>query len=390
MFYLGIDIGKLNHAAGLIDHCGTTVAQLPTFSAHITGFRQLASFIQRHLPPKATLLVGMEATGTYWTPLEHWLTAQGFAVVVLNPLKVSSLRNYGVRGSKTDRIDAVLIAQALRWQKSHPAVPLPARVVELRWLTRLRVQLVKERTRATLRIGSLLGCLFPEFDSLFPKLASPSALAVLQAAPTPADVISMGEASLSEILRSASRGKLGLKRARQLIVLASASVGVASPTLAQALLLLLAEVKLFRDQINTLEAQIAQIYDAANLPLHSLPGTGPILAATYLSEIGSIARFASAKQVVAFSGIDPKLRQSGKFNGQVRMSKRGSSYLRHAVYLACLSAVRTDDYFKAIYDRQLQRGKPKRRALGAVMNRFIHVLYAVWRDNRPYSPLTPA
>lgn len=332
----------------------------------------------------------MEATGPYWTPLEHWLTTQGFAVVVLNPLKVSSLRNYGVRGSKTDRIDSVLIAQALRWQKSYPADPLPAYAVELRWLTRLRVQLVKERTRATLRIGSLLGCLFPEFQSLFPKLASPSALAVLQAAPTPADIISMGEVSLSEILRSASRGKLGLKRARQLTVLASASVGVASPTLAQALLLLLAQVQLFRDQINTLEAQIAQMYDAANLPLHSLPGTGPILAATYLSEIGSIDRFASAKQVVAFSGIDPKLRQSGKFNGQVRMSKRGSSYLRHAVYLACLSAVRTDDYFKAIYDRQLQRGKPKRRALGAVMNRFIHVLHAVWRDNRPYSPLTPA
>jgi len=392
MFTLGIDIGKSYHAAALIDPSGNTVALLSSFPAHAAGFHKLLTFVQDHLPDApAGLRVGMEATGPYWTPLAHWLTDRGFEVAILNPLKVSSLRNFGVRGSKTDRIDAVLVAQALRWKASHPTTPLPRDTVELRCLTRLRSHLVEERTRATLRIGSLLSSLFPEFHPLFPKLASPSALAVLDAAPTPARVLALGETALTEILRTASRGKLGRARAQQLLELAALSVGVASLAFEHALSLLLAEVHLFNDQIRDLEQEISRLYDAADIPpLHTLPGARVLLAATCAGELGTIARFSSGKQVVAFAGVDPKLRQSGQFTGQVRMSKRGSPYLRRAVYLACLTAVRTDDYFKAIYERQLARGKPKRKALGAVMNRFIHVLYAVWRDNRAYSPLTPA
>lgn len=391
MFYLGIDIGKLHHAAALIDPRGDTVALLSRFATSASGFNQLATFVQQHLPPNADLQVGMEATGPYWSALAGWLSAHDFHVVVVNPLKPSSLRDYGIRGSKTDRIDAVLIAQTLRWEVSHVSRgSVPRLATELRSLTRLRTQLVKERTRATLRVGSFLSMLFPEFQSLFPKLASPTALAVLQAAPSPAGVIALGEEHLTEILHSASRGKLGLERAKQLLRLAKASVGITSSALAQALGLLLDQIQLLRKQISILEREIAELYNRANVTLDSLPGTGSILAAVCYSEIGSIDRFSCAKQVVAFSGIDPKLRQSGKSAGRVRMSKRGSPYLRHAVYLACQSAVRTDPYFKAIYERQLQHGKPKRKALGAVMNRFIHVLYAIWRDNRAYSPLTPA
>jgi transposase len=391
MFYLGIDIGKLHHAAALIDPRGKTVAVLSRFAATAHGFNQLTAFVHQHLPDKAELQVAMEATGPYWVTLDKWLTARGFQPVVLNPLKLSALRDYGVRGSKTDRIDAVLIAQGLRWEGCRAANPALSTVAaELRCLTRLRLQLVKERTRATLRVGSLLSMVFPEFSALFPKLASPSALAVLQAATSPGEILALGVDRLAGILRAASRGKLGRNRARQLVTLATSSVGTASAALTQALRLILDQVRLLCEQITTLEEQIAQLYKTADVPLESLPGTGPVLAATCFSEIGSLNRFSRASQIVAFSGIDPKLRQSGAFVGQVRMSKRGSPHLRRAVYLACQSAVRTDPYFKAIYERQLQRGKPKRKALGAVMNRFIHVLYAVWRDNRAYSPLTPA
>jgi len=391
MFYLGVDIGKLHHAAGLIDPQGKTIAVLSSFAATAHGFSQLAAFLQRHAPDTADLHIGMEATGPYWISLAQWLTARGFQPVVFNPLKVSSLRNYGVRGSKTDRIDAVLIAQALRWEASRPcSVSGSTNAAELRCLTRLRFHLAKERARVTLRVGSFLSMVFPEFSSLFPKLASPSALAILQAAPSPAQVIALGEERLGEILRSASRGKLGIPRAQQLVALAKTSVGTTSSALTQALELLLAQIQLLCEQIHTLDEQIARLYENANVPLESLPGNGPVLAATCYSEIGSLDRFANASQIVAFAGIDPKLRQSGTFVGQVRMSKRGSPYLRRAIYLACQTAVRIDPYFQAIYQRQLQRGKPKRKALGAVMNRFIHVLYAVWRDNRAYSPLTPA
>ncbi|MEA1870848.1 MAG: transposase, partial [Candidatus Bipolaricaulota bacterium] len=91
-----------------------------------------------------------------------------------------------------------------------------------------------------------------------------------------------------------------------------------------------------------------------------------------------------------FAGIDPKLRSSGKHQGQVHISKRGSRYLRRALYLACQGAVRNDDYFHSIYQRHRDNGKSYKEAIIAVANRFIHVLYAIWRDNRPYYPLTSA
>lgn len=94
--------------------------------------------------------------------------------------------------------------------------------------------------------------------------------------------------------------------------------------------------------------------------------------------------------MVAFAGIDPKLRSSGQHQGQVHISKRGSPYLRRALYLSCQSVVRNDAYFNSIYQRHRDNGKSYKEAIVAVMNRFIHVLYAIWRDNRPYSPLTPA
>lgn len=120
MLYLGIDVGKSQHSAALIDAVGKTVATLPSLENAAAGFQELLSFISGHVPTGENLQIGVEATGPYWIPLARWLKERGFEVVILNPLKVASLRNYGVRGSKTDRIDAVLVAQALRWEGHLP------------------------------------------------------------------------------------------------------------------------------------------------------------------------------------------------------------------------------------------------------------------------------
>lgn len=390
MVYLGIDVGKSHHAASLINSEGNTIATLPSFANTAAGFRKLLRFVSCHVSEEEKLSVGIEATGPYWIPLESWLTNKGWKVTVLNPLKVASLRNYGVRGTKTDRIDSVLVAQALRWEGEPSTCQRSVEAEELRRLTRLRAEMVKDRTRLALRLISILDCLFPELLPLFSKPTCPSALAVLKAAPTPHRALAMEEEKLTAVLRKASGGKLGQKRAQQIITAAQRSVGVPSAALEEALAFLLAQIRLLDRQLTTLNQRIKDLYARAGLTLDTLPGVGPVLAATLLGEFGAVDRFKNATQMVAYAGIDPRLRESGKHQGQVRMSKRGSPHLRHAVYLAAQTAARTDDYFQAILRRQLKRGKPKRKALGAVMNRFVHVLYAIWRDNRAYSPLTPS
>ena len=390
MVYLGIDVGKSHHAAALINSEGNTIATLSSFANTGAGFRKLLRFVSSHVSKEEELSVGIEATGPYWIPLCRWGRKQGWEVTVLNPLKVASLRNYGVRGSKTDRIDAVLVAQALRWEKRPPSEEPSYETLELRHLTRLRSQIIKDRTRISLRLISILDTLFPELLTLFSKPISPSTLAVLEVAPTPQKVVALGKENLTAILRKASGGKLGQERAQQIIDAAQRSVGVPSETLEEVTALIVAQIRLLGEQLTTLNRRINELYARTGLTLDTLPGVGTVLAATFLGEFGDVNRFKGGTQMVAYAGIDPKLRESGSHQGQVRMSKRGSPYLRHAIYLAAQTAARTDEYFQAILQRQLKRGKSKRKALGAVMNRFIHVLYAVWKDNRAYSPLTPS
>ncbi|HDL86106.1 MAG TPA: IS110 family transposase, partial [Candidatus Acetothermia bacterium] len=200
MFYLGIDIGKFNHAAALMNQQGKVISTLPSFPNTLPGFQKLLALISSHLPPAEELRVGMEATGPYWIPLAEWLKTNGWIPVILNPIKTASLRNYGVRGSKTDNIDSVLIANTLRIEGEQPQPVSPKLSEELRHFTRLRADMVKDRTRIALRMTSLMDRLFPELLSSFSKALSPSCLALLSQAPTPSKVLALGEEKLTALL----------------------------------------------------------------------------------------------------------------------------------------------------------------------------------------------
>jgi len=388
MFYLGIDIGKFHHAAALMNQRGKVIATLPSFSNTRSGFQRLLGLISSHLPPAEELSIGMEATGPYWIPLAEWLKTHGRIPVILNPIKTASLRNYGVRGSKTDNIDSVLIANTLRIEGEQPQPRSPKHSEELRHFTRLRTDMVKDRTRLALRVTSLLDRLFPELLSSFSKTISPSCLALLSQAPTPSKVLAMGEEKLAALLHKASGGNLKPTRAKEIMTKAANSVGVPSQAMEEAVTLLLDQINLIDSQLTTLARRITDLYEEAGLYFTTIAGVGTLSAASILAEFGSITRFAQAKQMVAFAGIDPKLRNSGRHQGQVHISKRGARYLRRALYLACQVVVRNDDYFHSVYQRHRDNGKSHKQAIIAVMNRFIHVLYAIWRDNRPYYPLT--
>jgi len=390
MFYLGIDIGKFNHAAALMNQQGKVVATLPSFPNTRNGFQNLLALITAHLPPTEELRVGMEATGPYWIPLAEWLKAHGWIPVILNPIKTASLRNYGIRGAKTDNIDSVLIANTLRIEGEQPQPASPKLSDELRHFTRLRADMVKDRTRIGLRVTSILDRLFPELLSSFSKALSPSCLALLCEAPTPSKVLALGEEKLATLLHKASGGNLKTTQAKEIMDKATQSVGVPSQAMEEVLALLLEQINLINSQLKVVDHRITQLYEQAGVYFTSIGGVGTLSAATILAEYGSVTKFTQPKQMVAFAGIDPKLRNSGQHQGQVHISKRGPHYLRRALYLACQVVVRNDYYFHSIYQRHRDKGKSHKEAIIAVMNRFIHVLYAIWRDNRPYYPLTQA
>lgn len=209
MLYLGIDVGKRWHEAALVNEedevvwhhrCRPTRAGLRAFATRLSGVAP------------AEVHVGLEATGIYWLTLHAWLLAWGAAeVVVLNPLQTKAFRNANLRGSKTDRLDAIAIARLLHWAGhtlSAHAVPAE-RQAAVREISRLRAAMSQLRARQLTKLGSVLERLFPELQDAFSSLGSKSALAVLERWPTPALLRAAPRSELTRVLHQASRGNLG-------------------------------------------------------------------------------------------------------------------------------------------------------------------------------------
>lgn len=406
MMYLGFDIGKRSHDAALLDGDGTVCRQL-RFAPTRAGLQQLATWLADVGP--ADVRIGLEATGIYWLTLHAWLQQWGApasAIQVLNPLQTRAFRNANLRGVKTDRVDAVVIARLLRWEGTRLAThTVPAeRQAAAREISRLRTEMAELRARQLTKLGTVLEPHFPEFAAAFSDLGSPSALAVLTRWPSPATLAAARASELTRVLHAASRGHLGAAKARELRDRAAHSVGLADPFHATALAVqtLVAHLEHLRAQI----AMLAERLDALQADdggqralLASIPGVGRETVRTWLAELPPMTAYADrareqaqvtrkpvqgADKLVAAVGLDAQVKQSGRWQGQVRMSKRGNRYVRRAIMLAAQTASRADPQCRAIYEAQRAKGKHHTVAVSHVAHQLLHIAYSVLLHRKPY------
>jgi len=407
MMYLGFDIGKRWHDAALLDEQGDVVRQL-RFATTRAGLAQLATWLGDVDP--ATVQIGLEATGISWLTLHAWLRAWGApaaAIRVLNPLQTRAFRNANLRGVKSDRVDAVAIARLLRWEGTRLAthtVP-DERQAAAREIGRLRTEMIELRARQLTKLGTLLEPLFPEFAAAFSDLGSPSALAVLARWPSPAALAAARPSEVTRALHTASRGHLGATKAGELRQRAAQSVGIADPFGATTIAVqtMVAHLEHLRAQIATLGERLdaLQAEDApARTLLASIPGFGRETVRTWVAELPPMTAYAAqaraqarltkkpkhgADKLVAAVGLDAQVKQSGRWQGQVRMSKRGSRYVRRAIMLAAQTASRTDPQCRAIYEAQRAKGKHHTVAVSHVAHQLLHIAYSVLLHNKPYA-----
>lgn len=390
-FYVGIDIGKTLHHAYIVDAEGRPcVAKVTAFANTRQGyacvFALLAEATGQAAPTEVT--VGCEATGPYWLNLYEALTAQGYPVLVLNPLYVKARRGTTLRGTKTDPVDARLIAEILQ-REQVPASHVPeAEVQGLRDVTRLRADLVAQSGDVKRRIISILDRTFPEFATCFSAVCGQAARMVLETWTLPEALAAVPTTRLAVVLARLSHGHFGAAKARQVRAAAQQSIGVtrAADALAFELRLLLRQIRELERLVVELDQEISRRYAALEQYLRTVPGWGAAPAPAIYAEIGDRQRFTDSDQLVALAGVDPQRHESGQTAGQAKMSKRGSPYLRRAVWHAALTACRYDPMFQAIYDRQRQRGKHHLVALSHVANKLMRVIYAVLKGQRPYDP----
>jgi transposase len=342
----------------------------------------------------------MEATGRYWIPLRHALAENGYRVESVNPLITSAEIAKDVRGRKTDKADALAIAIAVLRNRHNPAPGEDATSDALKSLTRHRTFLVHQRSSVKRCIHAALDVTFPEVGKVFGQLFSATGLAVLEEFPS-ARLLALANArTLSAIISKASHNRLGSECARRLRDAARASVSVSIVNEGEevALVSLIAQLRFADSQIEAVEKKIRSMPAPKTAELlTSVKGMGTLLPRVIAGEIGDMERFYHSpsgkpprdmdKRILAFAGCEPRLRESGKWKGRTKISKRGSPALRTALWQASSMCRLHNPLFAAVYERQITRGKPHAVAIFYVARKLVEVLCGMYKSGMPFNPL---
>ena len=392
MFYCGIDIAKYKHEATVIDEAGTALPDSISFANSKEGCEKLLALFERLGVSNDGLLIGMEATGHYWLSVYGYLLEQGFEIKVINPIQSEAFRKMYIRQTKNDRKDSFIIAQIMRFGQFSTTSLSEETIVALRQLSRYRLALVDTCGDCKRRVIALLDQVFPEYDALFSDTFGVTSKEVLSQYPTPEDLLTVSTRKLSNLLEKTSHGRLGKEKAEQLKAAAANSFGVsfARDAFAFQIRQLVEQMEFLERQVTELEAQISSLLKQTGSYITTIPGIGDTLGAIILSEIGDIHRFNAPNKLVAFAGLDVRVTQSGEFTGtRQKISKRGSPYLRRAIWLAASRAAFCDPILSEYYQSLRARGKHHLTAIGAVSRKLCNIIFAILSEDRPYEAIPP-
>ena len=387
MLFVGIDIAKRNHEASVIAQDGSVVRKAMRFANSEAGYNKFMDMVRSLKEP---VVFGMEATGHYWLTLYTHLRNDGFTVHVINPIQSDALRGMYIRKTKTDSVDSVIIADVIRFGRYCETSVEPGDLQAMRELCRQRFYIIDMASDLKRKVIALLDQVFPEYEKLFSDTFGASSMEILSQYTTPEEMLSVSSQQLAEILEKASRGRLGAEKAVEIQDAAKNSFGIVMASSSFSLIIrqYIEQIRSLEASVDVFDAEIARLLSGFDTQLTTITGVGPTLAAVILSEIGGdIRRFSSPAKLAAYAGVDPTVKQSGDFSGsRMKMSKRGSPYLRRAIWLASTVAAFKDPAIHALYERKRAEGKDHMTVIGHVCRKMISIIFAVLRDNTPYVP----
>lgn len=388
MFYLGIDIAKNTHVASLIDENGKTIFKGFSFSNSTDGGKSLLEIIKKHVD-FSDVTVGMEATGHYWLSIYSFLYDYDFhSIYVINPIQTDGWRKgTEIRKRKNDIIDSILIADLIRYGDFVETSLSNEDLFSLRNICRMRNYLVQSTGDLKRKIVCVLDQVFPEYQFIFSNTFGTTSKQLLLDFSSPADFEELSVDVLTETLENLSRKKVGQSTAEKLINSAKNSFGItfSRESFTFQLKLLIEQIKFIEGQIKDCETKIKELMKKINSPITTIPGIGTVLGAVILSEFGDVNRFDKPSQLVAYASIDATVSQSGEYECTHNvMSKRGSPYLRKALFQAALVASNSDPVLKAYYQKKRAEGKHHKTCIGAVARKLCNIIYAVLKNDKPY------
>lgn len=388
MFYLGIDIAKVNHVASLISEDGSILVKAIKFTNSNEGLQKLIGSISEY--DQSQIYCAMEATGDYWLSLFSALTDRNFNVSVFNPYQIKSFRGaYSNRKQKNDVIDSIIIADFLRFNGIEQTCLPNDNLLALKNLTRYRSNLVDNISKAKIQVKGILNKVFPEYSDVFSDTFGDASKQILLNCPTPSEVANFNTRKLANLLKKASRGRHGTDTVRKVKDLAKNSFGIkfTGDACSFEIKQLVNQIIFLEGQVDELNLKIKELYSELDSHLESIPGVGKAIAPVILAEIGDINNFSTPSKLTAFAGIDPSENQSGnKKSTDEKTSKRGSPYLRHAIYQAAFIASNNDPVLHDYYVKKRAEGKHHYVALAGVERKLLGIIFHVLKENRDYRP----
>ncbi len=385
MFYLGIDIGKNTHVASLMDDKAKIIFKAFCFSNTLDDAEMLLKKIK---PYENNIEIAMEATGHYWLSLYSFLIQNNFVVHVVNPIQTDGWRKgVEIRKRKNDTIDSILIADMIRYGDFLETSLSDEDTLSLRNLSRFRSYLVSSISDLKRKSIAVLDQVFPEYASCFSDVFGQTSKELLKSLNLPSEYENLSADKLEKVLANIRLKDKAKSKINDISRKANRSFGISfcKESFSFQLKLLIEQICFIQQQVDSVEEEIALILDKMNTPIKTIPGIATVTAGTILGEIGDVNRFSNPSKLVAYAGLDASICQSGEYEASSgKMSKRGSPYLRKALFQAALIAEFHDPVFSAYYQKKRKEGKHHLVATNAVARKLTHTIYAILKTNEPY------
>ncbi len=382
MIYVGIDISKYKHDCFICKDTGEVIVENLSFDNNKKGFQQFLDLLKPY--DNSNVHIGLEATGHYGLNLKLFLEKNNYSFMEFNPLLVKEFyKSLSLRKTKTDKVDATVIARKLMSVPYKPNSCLFYHKYSIKSLSRLRETLVKQRSKYKVQLTNILDMIFPEFKLFFSNSFGATSLYILEKYKTPEKIANMRD---FDSLSKTSRGKFTYAKFIKLKELAKNTIGESNDIFELELTSILNLYKNIDEQITLIDKQISTIIKDLNPPTLSIPGIGAITCASIISEFGDISKFSNPSKMLSFAGLEPGIIESGTMFSKGKMVKRGSGYLRYSLMNIALTVIRFNTTFYDYYYKKISEGKCHRVALSHVCKKLIRVIFILETKNIQFDP----
>jgi len=385
--YIGIDVSKDKFDYAAVNTQSTLIKK-ESLQMNRDGFYELEQLIESF----SNVVVGFESTGTYHINLMSFLLSLTENVHLLNPALVKKFAEAdSLRKTKTDAVDALVIARFLIYQQHSISAVTEIDSAYLTQLARLRESITRDIGKTKTHLKQMLNIAFPELLKTA-NVFTDTFLQILEQFPSAKAIRKATKKGIRKTFynMTKSRGKNPDMNPDQLFELAKESIGTDDESLEMAIqfdIKHLAFLQKHLDEVTSKLIENVNKHFGNELQiLKSVKGIGDTTASHFLSEVKDINRFSNAKQLIAYAGTDPSVKQSGTMIKRGKISKRGVSGLRRVGYLITCSVIRHDGVFQDYYLRKREEGMAYRKAVIATWNKLIRVIFAILTKQVKFVP----